>query len=316
MRQFGRLEYDSAIEMLNVLWVASTHLGELVAPFCFETFDFMFTLDPETAQICSLHPPSLNLIFETNPTSVQRWADGYFTLLHPSSPEVQPFRKFPSSVDPINILDVSTSEKPAKNTSESAEYLPEEVPTASTKVTFAEPISSDKKTAKRKATSELNGAMWSVKSARRTGQTGPFICNVESAIPCKNKPEWCRLGRLDKPVRCSQHKEPQMLKHVGEDDKPTSAAKLSMKEVHDSCPDDYFAVAKAPTSFSQPKSIGDSLGIRKEVSPTKKVSRKCKVDKCKSKAVLAHKDEDGDHAVLCEEHGKAIEGTYPAAGIF
>jgi hypothetical protein len=89
-----------------------------------------------------------------------------------------------------------------------------------------------------------------------------------------------------------------------------------MKEVHDSCPDDYFAVAKAPTSFSQPKSIGDSLGIRKEVSPTKKVSRKCKVDKCKSKAVLAHKDEDGDHAVLCEEHGKAIEGTYPAAGIF
>ena len=61
-----------------------------------------------------------------------------------------------------------------------------------------------------------------------------------------------------------------MLKHVGEDDKPTSAAKLSMKEVNDSCPADYFAVAKALTVPSQPKSIGDSLGIRKEVLPTKK----------------------------------------------
>ena len=33
VRQFGRLEYDSTSEMMNVSWVARAHLGELVAPF-------------------------------------------------------------------------------------------------------------------------------------------------------------------------------------------------------------------------------------------------------------------------------------------
>ena len=55
--------------MLNVIWVPSTHIEELVAPYCYETFDFIFNLDPETLDICSLHPPAINLIFKTNPTS-------------------------------------------------------------------------------------------------------------------------------------------------------------------------------------------------------------------------------------------------------
>ena len=53
-----------------------------------------------------------------------------------------PFLNFPTSVDLVNNLDVSTSDEPAKHTSE--EHLPKEAPTANTKVAFAEPISSDK----------------------------------------------------------------------------------------------------------------------------------------------------------------------------
>ena len=57
------------------------------------------------------------------------------------------------------------------------------------------------------------------------------------------------------------------------------------------------------------------LGIYKGGSPTKKVAAKFRFEKCRSKAVLAHKDEDCDHPVLCNNHGKGIDGTYPATGV-
>ena len=66
-----------------------------------------------------------------------------------------------------------------------------------------------------------------------------------------------------------------------------------MKQGNVDTSEDFFAEPITPKNSAQPKTIADSLGG----SPTKKVALKFKVERCKSKAVLAHKDEDGDHAV-------------------
>jgi len=89
VRQFGRIQYDQTAELLNVVWVPSTYLGELVAPYSFEVFDFSFALDPDTSTITSVHPPAIHVIFEINPFAAQRWADGnYYSLVDCTSPEV------------------------------------------------------------------------------------------------------------------------------------------------------------------------------------------------------------------------------------
>ena len=97
-----------------------------------------------TSEICSLHPPSLNLIFENNQTSVKRWANGYFMLLDPSSSEVAPFINLPTSVDSLHNSDESASEKSTAKTS-SAECIPEETSRGNMKVTFAEAIANAEK---------------------------------------------------------------------------------------------------------------------------------------------------------------------------
>ena len=79
--------------------------------------------------------------------------------------------------------------------------------------------------------------------------------------------------------------------------------------------DESEVVVSSPPAKSQQKSIADVLGIRNEGSPSRKVVFKCNVKNCKQKAVLAHIDEDGDTPVLCEEHGKGMDGTYPPSGI-
>jgi len=54
-------------------------------------FDFSFALDPDTSTITSVHPPAIHVIFEINPFAAQRWADGYYSLVDCTSPEVAPF---------------------------------------------------------------------------------------------------------------------------------------------------------------------------------------------------------------------------------
>ena len=79
--------------------------------------------------------------------------------------------------------------------------------------------------------------------------------------------------------------------------------------------DESEVVVSSPPAKSQQKSIADVLGIRNEGSPSRKVVFKCNVKNCKQKAVLAHIDEDGDTPVLCEEHGKGMDSTYPPSGV-
>ena len=77
VRQFGCVQYNQSAELLNVVWVSSTDLGELIAPYSFEVFDFNFALDPETLQVISVHPSAMHFIFETNPFAAQHWAEEY-----------------------------------------------------------------------------------------------------------------------------------------------------------------------------------------------------------------------------------------------
>ena len=75
VRQFGRIQYEQSAEL------GSTYLGELIAPYSFEVFDFMFALDPKTLQATSVHPPAMHLIFKTNPFTAQCWVMGTTVLL-------------------------------------------------------------------------------------------------------------------------------------------------------------------------------------------------------------------------------------------
>ena len=246
--------------------------------YSFEVFDFSFALDADTSTITSVHPPAIHVIFEINPFAAQRWADGnYYSLVDCTSPEVAPF------------LTNTTVEKLSNK--RVANQLHENLTTA----------------LKKSRTS-------------RTAVAGPFKCTVQADPPCPVKPEWCRLGKLTHPVRCTAHKEPDMKKFVataikvvapsaGKCSNVSDAKKRSSKE------DESEVVVSSPPAKSQQKSIADVLGIRNEGSPSRKVVFKCNVKNCKQKAVLAHIDEDGDTPVLCEEHGKGMDGTYPPSGV-
>ena len=98
---------------------------------------------------------------------------------------------------------------------------------------------------------------------------------------------------------------------AGKSSNVSDAKKRSSKE------DDHESeiLVSSPPAKSQQKSIADVLGIRNEGSPSRKVVFKCNVKNCKQKAVLAHIDEDGDTPVLCEEHGKGMDGTYSPSGV-
>jgi len=276
-RQFGRIQYDQTAELLNVVWVPSTYLGELVAPSSFKVFDFSFALDPDTSTITSVHPPAIHVVFEINPFAVQRWADGYYLLVDCTSPEVAPF------------LTNTTVDKPSN----------------------------------KRAANQLHENLTSALKKSRTSRTavaGPFKCTVQADPPCPGKPEWCRLGKLTLPVRCTAHKEPDMKKFVGTAIKVVAAASkcsdVSHAKKKSSKEDESQVAVSSPPAKSQQKSIADVLGIRNEGSPSKKVVFKCNVKNCKQKAVFAHIEEDGDKPVLCEEHGKGMDGTYPPSGVF
>ena len=62
-----------------------------------------------------------------------------------------PFINLPTYVDPQHNFDESASDKSTAKKS-SAECIPEETSRGNMKVTFAEPVANEKKTAKRKAT--------------------------------------------------------------------------------------------------------------------------------------------------------------------
>jgi len=78
----------------------------------------------------------------------------------------------------------------------------------------------------------------------------------------------------------------------------------------------FFPQATTPKSPSQPKLIDECLARHLQRRLTnKKFAAKCRVEKCRSKAVLVHKDKDGDHQVIRDDHGKGIDGRYPATGV-
>ena len=109
----------------------------------------------------------------------------------------------------------------------------------------------------------------------RTAVAGPFKCTVQADPPCPVKPEWCRLGKMTHPVRCTTNKEPAMKKFVAtaltvvapsvdKSSKVSDSKKRSAKEDVES---DILVMIKSPPAKShQQKSIAD---IRKEGSPSK-----------------------------------------------
>ena len=126
----------------------------------------------------------MHIIFETNPFAAQHWADGYYSRIDCSSAEVAPF-----------VSKSTRTEKSDANVSE------------------PQPVVLEKQNNKRSACQTQEDVTNAQKKVEHQGQQGlsSVLCKL---TPCPAKPEWCRLGKMTHPIRCTTHKEPEMKKFV------------------------------------------------------------------------------------------------------